>query len=67
VSGRRPRLAWLALACLLLGVGLLVPFEEALPVALGIVLLLAFVVLGTAAIVRPEYLAGEPAEDPDDR
>ncbi|MDX6647863.1 MAG: hypothetical protein QOK40_3590 [Miltoncostaeaceae bacterium] len=43
------------------------PFEEPLPVALGIAALLAFVVLGTAAIARPEYLAGEPEGDPDER
>jgi hypothetical protein len=66
MSGRRPRLAWLALVCLLVGVGLLVPFEQPLPVALGIAALLAFVVLGTAAIVRPEYLLAEPERDPDE-
>jgi hypothetical protein len=63
----RPRPAWLAIACLVVGIGLLVPFEQTLPVALGIAFLLAFVVLGTAAIARPEYLAGEPEREADDR
>ena len=59
----RPRLAWLAIACLVVGTGLLLPFEQALPVALGIAFLVAFVVLGTAAITRPEYLAAEPERE----
>lgn len=66
----RSRPASFAIACLVVGVGLLVPFEQTLPVALGIACLMAFVVLGTAAIARPEYLAGEPereAEEGEDR
>ena len=35
--------------------------------SLFIAALLAFVVLGTAAIARPEYLAREPDRDPDER
>ena len=62
----RPRRVWLAIACLVIGVGLLVSFEQTLPVALGIAFVLAFVVLGTAAIARPEYLAGEPEREADE-
>jgi len=62
----RPRPAVLAIACLAIGIGLLLPFEQTLPVALGIAFLLAFVILGTAAIARPEYLAREPEREADE-
>jgi hypothetical protein len=63
---RRPRAVLAALACLLAGLGLLIPFEDALPVALGIAALLAFVVLGTAAIADPDYLLAEPEREADE-
>jgi hypothetical protein len=62
---RHPRLALLSLVCLAVGIALLVPFEQALPVALGIAALLGFVVLGTAAIVSPAYLAADQEPDED--
>jgi hypothetical protein len=63
---RRPGAALPALACLLVGLVLLIPFEDALPVALGIAALLAFVVLGTVAIAGPDYLRAEPEQDADE-
>ena len=48
-----------AIACLALGVVVLVPFEEWWTVALGIGLLGAFVVLGTLALTGP----GAPDEE----
>jgi hypothetical protein len=63
---RRPPLALAALACLLVGVGLLVPFEGAVPIALGVAALLAFVVLGTAAIADPDYLRADPEREADE-
>jgi hypothetical protein len=56
------------LAAFVLGAGLLVTFEKALTLALGVVLLFAFVVLGVFTIANPEYLAQTPdeAEPPGD-
>jgi hypothetical protein len=55
-------------AAFVLGAGLLVAFEKALTLALGIVLLFAFIVLGLFTIASPEYLAREAdeAEPPGD-
>lgn len=49
-----------ALAAFVLGTGLLLAFEKAVTLAVGVVLLLAFVVLGVFAIASPEYLALSP-------
>lgn len=49
-----------AIACLVLGAFLLVPFAEWWTVALGIGLLGAFVVLGTLALTGP----AAPDDDP---
>jgi hypothetical protein len=60
----RPRLVTAALACFAIGAGLLLVFDKAVTLALGIALLLAFIVLGVFAIASPEYLAREPDEPP---
>ena len=57
---RRPPLVTAALAAFVLGVGLLVPFDAAITLLAGVVLLFAFVVLGVFAIASPEYLARGP-------
>jgi hypothetical protein len=44
-------------AAFVLGAGLLFAFEKAVTLAVGIVLLFAFVVLGLLTIASPEYLA----------
>jgi hypothetical protein len=53
-----------ALACFAIGAGLLLAFDKAVTLALGIALLLAFIVLGVFAIASPEYLAREPDDPP---
>jgi hypothetical protein len=52
-----------ALACLIVGSALIFPFEYALTLTLGVLVLLAFVVLGTLAIATPEYLAQRAGGD----
>jgi 1,4-dihydroxy-2-naphthoate octaprenyltransferase len=60
----RPRLTTAAVACFVVGAGVLVAFDKAVTLALGVVLLLAFIVLGVFAIASPEYLARETDEPP---
>ena len=57
---RRPPLLAATLAAFVLGAGLLVAFEKAVTLAVGVVLLFAFVVLGVFTIASPEYLARAP-------
>jgi hypothetical protein len=57
---RRPSLVAATVAAFVVGAGLLVAFEKALTLAIGVALLLAFVVLGVFAIASPEYLARAP-------
>ena len=54
---RRPPLVAATLAAFVAGAGLLVPFEKTVTLVAGVLLLLAFVVLGVFAIANPEYLA----------
>ena len=51
--------AAVSLACLIAGVIVMVVFEAPVPRALGVLLLVAFVVTGWLAIATPEYLTGE--------
>jgi hypothetical protein len=60
MTALRGRLVAATLAAFVLGVGLLVPFEETITLAAGVVLLFAFVVLGVFTIATPEYLAPGP-------
>jgi hypothetical protein len=50
------RLIWSSLACLVLGMLLLVVLELTLP---GVVLLFAFIITGVFAIADPAFLAGD--------
>jgi hypothetical protein len=59
---RRPSLVAATVAAFVVGAGLLVAFEKALTLAIGVALLLAFVVLGVFAIANPEYLARAPED-----
>ena len=52
----RPLIA-ATVALFVLGAGLLFAFEKAVTLAVGIMLLFAFIVLGVFAIASPEYLA----------
>jgi hypothetical protein len=54
------RLEIAAVACFVVGAGLLFPFEDTVTILLGVLLLVAFVVCGVFALASPEALAGEP-------
>lgn len=66
---RHDRLLQATLACLVIGGGLLFLFDVPATLTLGVVLLVAFVVLGVFTIATPEYLEGpgdtETSETPD--
>jgi hypothetical protein len=51
------RLDLAAVACFVLGAGLLFPFDKTYTIVPGVVLLLAFVVCGVFALASPERLA----------
>jgi hypothetical protein len=53
------RLEIAAVACFVLGAGLLFPFEETLTILFGVLLLMASIVLGVFALASPDRLAGE--------
>jgi hypothetical protein len=46
-----------------LGVALMVPFESAITLALGVACLMASIVVGVFAIATPEYLGREDDRD----
>jgi hypothetical protein len=60
MTDRRLRVA--SLVALVLGIALMIPFEHTATLALGVVCLFAFIVLGLFGLVTPERLAGEPEE-----
>jgi hypothetical protein len=52
------RLTVATIACFLLGVGLLFPFDATITIALGVAFLLAFIVCGVFVLASPERLNG---------
>jgi hypothetical protein len=56
------RLEIAAIVCLVLGAGLLFPFESMVTILLGVLLLVAFVVCGVFVLASPEALARDPEE-----
>ena len=56
------RLEVAAIACFVLGAGLLLPFESTVTILLGVLLLAAFIVCGVFALATPESLARDPGE-----
>ena len=54
------RLEIVAAACLVLGAGLLFPFESTFTLLAGVLLLLAFVVCGLFVLLTPEALGRDP-------
>ena len=54
------RLEKAAATCFVLGAGLLFPFDHTLTILAGVLLLVAFVVLGMFALASPEALARDP-------
>ena len=60
MTGRQLRLG--STVALVLGLGLMIPFEHAATLALGVACLLAFIVLGLFGLVTPERLSYEPLD-----
>jgi hypothetical protein len=56
------RLEIAAVACFVVGAGLLFPFESTVTILLGVLLLVAFVVCGVFVLASPEALAGDPED-----
>jgi hypothetical protein len=54
------RLERAAVACFVLGAGLLFPFDKTYTIVPGVLLLLAFVVVGVFALANPERLRDGP-------
>jgi hypothetical protein len=57
------RLGAATVACFVVGAGLLLSLDSTIPLAAGVVLLLAFVVCGVFLVASPEALAEEPDEN----
>jgi hypothetical protein len=57
------RLEIAAVACFVLGAGLLFPFESTLTILFGVLLLVASAVCGVFVLASPEALAAGPDED----
>jgi len=57
------RLETAAIACFVLGAGLLFPFESTMTILLGVLFLVAFVVTGVFVLASPEALARDPEDD----
>jgi hypothetical protein len=49
----------LMLGCLVAGLGLMLPFESPVTLALGVLALFAFIVIGVFVIADPAFLAAE--------
>lgn len=56
------RLEIAAIACFVLGAGLLFPFDSTVTILLGVLMLAAFVVCGVFVLASPEALARDPEE-----
>lgn len=56
------RLEIAAIACFVLGAGLLFPFDSTVTILLGVLMLAAFVVFGVFVLASPEALARDPEE-----
>jgi hypothetical protein len=53
------RLELATMTCFVLGAGLLFPFDSTFTIVPGVLLLIAFVVLGVFALASPERLSGD--------
>ncbi len=60
----RGRLAMLAIACFVVGAGLMLAFEMPATRIVGVLLLTGWIVIGAFALATPEYLGRE--DDPED-
>lgn len=61
---RQGRLVPAALACLVVGSGVMLAFESALARVVGVALLVAWVVIGAFAVASPDTLSGEEDREP---
>jgi hypothetical protein len=59
---QRPPLLVVTVGCLVVGVGLMVPFEATVPHVLGVAALFAFIVCGLFLIANPAEL-GRPDDE----
>lgn len=59
----RSRHGLATIALLVLGVGLLIPFDATITLVLGVACLLGFVVSGVVLVASPAFLAGDREED----
>jgi hypothetical protein len=57
------RLELAAVACFVLGAGLLFPFHATLTILSGVLLLMAAVVCGVFVLASPDRLAGDPNDE----
>ena len=57
------RLPVIAFTAFVLGVAVMIPFEEWYTLALGVALLFGAIVTGVFAIATPEFLSGEDEAD----
>jgi hypothetical protein len=61
---RHGRLAALAIACFVVGTGVMLAFEMPVARVVGVLLLTGWIVVGAFALATPEYLGRE--DDPED-
>ena len=59
------RLTTIAIACFVIGVALMIPFEATVTRILGVLALASFIVFGVFAIAQPGRLGEPPADDRD--
>lgn len=59
----RGRLAALAIACFVVGAGLMLAFEMPVARIAGVLLLTGWIVIGALALAGPEYLGREDDRD----
>jgi hypothetical protein len=58
-AAERSRLVAVALVALVVGLGLMLPFEATLTRLGGVAALATFVICGVLAVANPEFLAGD--------
>jgi len=58
------RLGVVAVACFVLGVALMIPFEHWVTRVLGVGALFTAILVGVFAIATPEFLAGDEDDQP---
>jgi predicted histidine transporter YuiF (NhaC family) len=62
-AAERSRLVAVAIVALVVGLGLMLPFEATLTRLGGMAALATFVICGVLAVANPEFLAGDGADE----